>query len=205
MMFPAVVLAVIVGWTAGGSLKNLVDMPLKRFEFILAGFTLQALLFVTPGWNLGWVAEHGFTILLLSYAILLFVLWENRTLQGLWVVTIGIALNLIVIAANGGMPVCPDALAATGQAHLIPALESGAYIIHILMTDNTIFSFLADHIATPGWLPRQLLVSPGDLIMVGGIMWMVPWAMQKHFYRIPEELNDVSGQETEQQKEPKAV
>lgn len=179
MMLSALALSLVVGWILGGSVLNLAKLELRRFDLMLTGFALQVVLSRAPA--LGWqmLVDWGFPLLLLSYAILLFVLWENRHLPGMILISVGVMFNLAVIALNGGMPVSAAALALAGQEGLVPVLESGASIIHILMTEDTVLPLLGDHIATPRWSPLRTVVSPGDLIMVMGLLWLVPRAMQR--------------------------
>lgn len=179
MMLTALAAAVAVGWLAGGSLTRLVDMSFSRLEMIIFAFGIQVILHLAPGWGLPAVTRWGFPLHLLSYALLLWALWENRHLPGMYVVGVGVLLNLAVIAANGGMPVCAEALAATGQQEVIEALSSGTAVIHQLMEADTTMAFLGDHLTTPAWFWRPTVYSPGDVVMVAGLLWLVPAAMRE--------------------------
>ena len=190
MMLSALILALAVGWILRGSISNLAHLELRRFDLMVAGFALQMLLSRASalGWSL--LLDWGFPLLLLSYGILLYVMWENRHLPGMTLVSVGVLFNLAVIALNGGMPVSPEALAVTGQEAVVPMLRSGEFIIHTLMTEDTLLPFLGDHIVTPRWFPHGLrtVFSPGDLVMMMGLLWLVPRAMQRTIAR--EELSD---------------
>ncbi|MFO8060600.1 MAG: DUF5317 domain-containing protein [Bacillota bacterium] len=194
MMIFALLLSLVVGWILRGSIRNLASLELRRFELMLAGFAIQMLLSRAPA--LGWefLIYWGFPLLVASYVILLFVLWENRHLPGMSLISAGAACNLAVIACNGGMPVSRAALAVTGQEGLVPVLESGTSVIHVLMSQDTVLAFLGDNIPTPGWFPLRTVVSPGDLIMMLGILWLVPRAMLGP--AVKKELSH-GGQETE--------
>ena len=201
MMLFAMVPGLALGWILGGSLSNLANLEMRGFNLMLAGFALQVLLSRAPhlGWSL--LLDWGFPLLLLSYAVLMYVMWENRHLPGMTLVSVGVVFNLAVIALNGGMPVSPAALAATGQEAAVAVLRSGGSIIHTLMTDSTCLPFLGDHIATPRWFPRgfRTVFSPGDLVMMMGLLWLVPRAMQRTLPR--EELSDGCEETQEQEVE----
>lgn len=177
MMVAVLAAAVIIGWVLGGSLWSLVDVQFRGFTALCLAFIMQAFLRQAPerGWTL--LVQWGFLLLLASYAILLVILWMNRSLAGMSLIAAGVLMNLTVIALNKGMPVCTEALATCGGSYLVPVLESGSSVIHTLMTDDTVLRFLGDHIASPGWFPWATVVSPGDVVMMMGIVMLVPTAM----------------------------
>lgn len=177
MMAAVLGVAIIIGWVLGGSLWNLIDLQFRGFAALCLAFIMQAFLWQAPerGWTI--LVQWGFLLLLISYGILLAILWMNRSLTGISLIAAGVLMNVTVIAFNEGMPVCRDALAACGGSHLIPVLESGDSVIHTLMTDDTALRFLGDHIASPGWFPWATVVSPGDVVMMMGIVMLVPTVM----------------------------
>lgn len=177
MMLAVLAVAIVIGWALGGSLWNMVDVEFRGFACLCLAFVIQAFLWQAP--ERGWTAliQWGFILLLISYGILLAILWMNRSLTGASLIAVGALMNLAVIAFNEGMPVCRDALVACGGSRLIPVLESGGSVIHTLMTDDTVFGFLGDHIASPGWFPWATVVSPGDVVMMMGIVVLVPTVM----------------------------
>ncbi len=79
---------------------------------------------------------------------------------------LGFTFNVLVILANGGMPVSPDAIRALGGD------PTGAVLAgkHHMMTAATALPWLADVIPLP---PIDLIVSVGDLVLVAG---MIPFA-----------------------------
>ncbi len=177
MMFMALAFAVLLGWLVGGSLRNLMHLPLRHFEWITAGFALQAALLVAP--TVGWtpVMRWCFPLHILSYLLLLYALYGNRRLPGVMLLSVGVLANFAVIVLNRGMPVCAEALIAADRAYVIPALESGNYLMHRLMTEDVTFALLADYIVLPSWRAGGTVVSPGDLLMVAGMVWLVVRAM----------------------------
>jgi len=122
----------------------------------------------------GWVAAS----LLVSDILLLIFCWFNRRLAGIWLLAGGTALNLIVIASNGGfMPISPQT-----ASHLIPPtlLETlpvgerfGAGKDILLLPEHTRFVWLSDRFLLPDWFPYQVAFSFGDLLIAGGAFWLM--------------------------------
>ncbi len=93
-------------------------------------------------------------------ALIAWTAWHIRVVPGVWVVTAGAAMNLVVILANGArMPVAP-ALAGV----LVQRGHVGQYV---LMSSNTNLNWLADWIGFPS--PLRGVYSPGDLLIALGI------------------------------------
>ncbi len=81
----------------------------RLWPLLVAGLVLQvasAAMGSTP----------GFVLLLSSYLALLTFAVANVSLTGMWLVALGVGLNLVAIGVNGGMPVRPSALVAAGVA-----------------------------------------------------------------------------------------
>lgn len=92
----------------------------------------------------------------------------NWSLRGAPIVALGVGLNLIVMAFHGGaMPIHVDVLASIGQAAPTGALLAGSKDVAI---DASALLLLSDWIviALGGF---TIVVSPGDLILVAGIIW----------------------------------
>ena len=65
--------------------------------------------------------EYASAALAGSMALWLIFAWANRRLPGFWLLGLGLALNLLVIAINGGfMPISPETLHA-----IAPCREAG--------------------------------------------------------------------------------
>ena len=103
-------------------------------------------------------------------ALIAWTLYNVDRLLGIWLVSIGSTMNLIVIAANDfRMPVVQSAagrLAEIGQ--------HGQYTI---MDSSTRLPWLADWVAIPGWLGG--VFSPGDAV-VGIGLGIVAFAVTRH-------------------------
>jgi hypothetical protein len=154
----AVVAGVAIGLLRGGRLSNLGEATFRVWPLLVAGVVVQAAAAFAPS---GAVA-----IILVSYAILLAFAAANLSHVGMGVVFVGIAMNLIVIGANGGMPVRAGAIVAAG---IVPRgevhdLDFGTKR-HLERPDDTL-TFLGDIIPFPG--AREVL-SFGDLAMSVGV------------------------------------
>ena len=56
----------------------------------------------------------GTVALIASYVLLGAFAWVNRRLPAVWLIIIGLALNILVIGVNGGMPVSAAAIETAG-------------------------------------------------------------------------------------------
>lgn len=157
---------VVAGLARGGKLANIGRVDLKIPWSVFAGLGIQVIseawaAFVDPGLR----NRAGIAILVVSYGLLIAFVAANRRLPGAILIAAGLALNMIVIVANGAMPV---SLSAAQAAGLDP---SGAGFLatavkHRLMDSQTVFWFLGDWIPVP---VIRTVVSIGDMILGIGI------------------------------------
>lgn len=166
-------LAVAAGFAAHGSLRPFERLPLHWWGAALAGLALQT---VPLPSDAGRAMVSG--VLTASYALLIAFVWVNRRLPATTLILIGLALNLIVVVPNGGMPVSADAIRiAGGSSAQLPA--RGGSEKHHLMTDDDVLRPLADVIPAPP--PLKDVVSLGDLFLYGGIACFVVLVMLGRF------------------------
>ncbi|MBI3647802.1 MAG: DUF5317 domain-containing protein [Actinobacteria bacterium] len=152
-----------IGLLAGGSLSHFPSVKVRWTWVALAGVVLQFL--VIRG-------SFAFPVLLASFALLLVFAGANVRAPGFALILLGLALNLVAIAANHGMPVTRHALVASGQASTLGELRTGAAgQKHRLAGDGTKLLPLGDVI--PIGPPIGQAVSIGDLLMHAGIGWFV--------------------------------
>lgn len=170
MVLPVlIVLAVIAGLAARGSLRPFGDLHIHWWGAAIVGLMLQAL---PTSWIHGRAAAT--VVLAVSYAILIATLWVNRRLPGFWLALIGIVLNLAVILPNDGMPVSGAAArVAGGSAASIPV--DGAANKHHLMTDQDVLRPLGDVIPVPP--PLSDLLSVGDVLLYAGVAYFIVMVM----------------------------
>jgi Family of unknown function (DUF5317) len=97
-------------------------------------------------------------------------LWLNRRYRGLWVLTIGAGLNLLVMVANGGlMPIAPSALHALGGPHKQPGAAVGLSKDRLLGDGAARLAFLDDRLVW-GVAGLRVASSPGDLLVAMGCL-----------------------------------
>lgn len=111
--------------------------------------------------------------LVLSYAVLLFVLVRNLRIKGIWIIGIGTVLNFIAILANGFlMPVSPEARFLAGKTPFIIPVDgitltgSGGIV---LPAGETRLRFLTDIFPVS---TIHTVFSIGDIIIGVGIMFV---------------------------------
>ena len=174
-MVPAfgVLLGLVLGIAAGGSVDNLLGIRLRWLPVLLlaaAGrFGLDAALAgggVPDGLRL-W-------LVLAVYILLTAMLVVNRSLPGLTAAALGTVANGLAIAINGGwMPVWKPSLAAAGFDP--EAVHSNFHTLLSGPVDSTFFAHggpLADVIPIP--IPiLQSVASVGDLLLAAGLTFFV--------------------------------
>jgi hypothetical protein len=121
--------------------------------------------------------------LICSQLLLLIFVWLNRIQPGFWLLGIGLALNLLVIALNGGMmPLSPE-----NASKLIPPgvdvlLQIGQRVGHgkdiFLPIEQTRLWFLSDYFTLPQWINYRLAFSIGDIVISTGAFWLF-WSLGK--------------------------
>ncbi|WP_243027611.1 DUF5317 domain-containing protein [Thermus albus] len=115
-----------------------------------------------------WAGPLAKTLVL---ALVGYGLYQNRHLKSLYLVLLGLALNTLVIFANGGhMPVSLDALKKAGIEGWEDLLKTRGDAVHTLLDESTRLPFLGDVIALP---PLRKAASLGDLFVLAGIAGVV--------------------------------
>lgn len=165
LLLGGLVIGVVIGVAMGGKLGHLSTLRFRWPYFVLGVLVIKEVVLVTP---LNRVDGAQFVYAASLAALVGWTIWNFDLLPGVWLVSAGAALNLVVVLANGGrMPVAHE-LAAHGSHLLIDRGFVGQYI---LMGPHTNLNWLADWVALPG--PLGALVreaySPGDLVVALGI------------------------------------
>jgi hypothetical protein len=173
----AVVVGIASGYLFGGRLSGLAEARLRWWPALVVGGVLQvASLFVDGTLGVG--------ALLASFGCIITFTAMNLTRAGMGIVLVGVALNAIVIGANGGMPVRESAIVASGLAdeHEIDELDFNSKW-HLETTDDR-FTVLGDIIPVPG---VGEVLSFGDLVMAVGVADVIAQLMRGARPRRPEE------------------
>jgi hypothetical protein len=165
MLWLAIVifLALAIAVLRGGRLMNLGDIELSAWWilFVALGLQLGTRFLPEDDWS-EWV---GLAMVLSSFALLMVLVVMNRSKPGMWLAGLGVLMNFVVIAVNGGMPVLAGAAeVASGFSVSDPDL-SGSFK-HVLLDESSRLTFFADVI------PLRL-VGIGEVISVGDIFLAV--------------------------------
>jgi hypothetical protein len=156
----ALVVALVAGLLAGGSIENFARLKFRWPLLVLAAVVVREVVLLTP---FGRVEGSEYLYVAALAAIVAWTILHFDRLPGIWFVTAGGLLNLVVIVANlGRMPVAAD-LAG-------PLLSRGHIGQYTLMGPDTHLSFLGDWIYIR---PIPEAYSPGDLLIALGIALVV--------------------------------
>ena len=161
-VFTVAIAAVIVVATKG-SWNRLFHLPIKGSLFFFAGLFIQiALEYIDFAPDR--IETTGYALLMLSYAFLLAFCLVNLPLRGMGVIAIGIALNVVVIGLNQGMPTRAVGLDKQGNRIEKPIEQS---VKHRPASDDDLLGFLGVEILLPE--PFDALISIGDIVLAVGI------------------------------------
>lgn len=154
------VLATVAALFRGGSLDNLASTELRWLPLLFGALIVQvAVDFADPAWL---DDTGGLAVLLLTNLVVVAFLALNRHLPGMQLAALGLFLNVVVIAANGAMPVSESAAATVGLADELQ--DPG--VKHEVLDSDTKLGFLGDVIPIP---VLNKLISVGDVVLALGI------------------------------------
>lgn len=168
----AIASGLAVGWVCGGSLSRLAAVRLRLRWLVPVALGLQMFMTRALSTDLPWwlLPLHG-----LSYALLFAVIVANWSLGGVRLLGAGLALNALVIFANGGlMPQAPETLHVL---HPGSAIEIGQHLPRtkdvVLPREQTRLWWLSDVFASPPGFAVRAVVSAGDVVLAIGLAWVV--------------------------------
>jgi uncharacterized protein DUF5317 len=154
MLVSGLVAGFVLGLATGGNWRNLQRLDLKLWPGLLAGAIARV---VAP-----FLGGLALSVSIAGLMLVTLVALVNRALPGAWFIGLGSVLNTVVTLANGGMPVDPGALAASGK----PPPSDG---LHVMLGPDTRLPFLADVLLVP--LVNNIY-SVGDVVLAIGGFWM---------------------------------
>ncbi len=176
----AVILGLAIGLLRRGSLANLGRLKLRGLWLILVALIIQLLIFPLgprePIIRVGTPYLH-----LLSYLCLFVFIGLNWRYFEFLLMGTGLALNLLVISANGGyMPASATALRRAGLEGVAATLEQGLHHGNtVLMSPQTRLNFLGDLLYLPASIPLANAFSVGDLLLALGIVLLLAIEMPR--------------------------
>jgi hypothetical protein len=150
------VVGLVFGLVTGGRISNLGRLRFRWPWVLLAAVVIREAVILTP---LNRVEGAQYAYALALAAIVAWSVLHFDRLPGIWLLTVGGALNLLVIVANGArMPVAPE-FAATLTRHG----QLGQYTV---MGPGTHLNLLGDWI---NLYPVPEAYSPGDVLIALGL------------------------------------
>lgn len=161
----AALLAAAVALLRGGSLKALADTQFDWLWLLFAGLAIQLTAQIwAPEWLDG---ATGTAVIVFSNVLVVAFLIANRRMPGMVLIGLGLALNVVVIAANGAMPV---SVSASRTAGVDPPPRGIADVEHERLDEDTKLPWLADVLAIP---KTHEVFSVGDVVLGLGVAQLV--------------------------------
>lgn len=158
-----VVAAVLVVVVTLGSFSELTRVTISAPWLLFVGLALQiALEYVDVPDDQ--IETLGYGVLMLSYALVLAFCLVNLSTAGFGVIAVGVAMNMLVIGLNQGMPTVPIGNDGEGNRVKEPIERS---VKHRQERDNDLLGFLGDKIVLPE--PFDAVISFGDLVIGVGV------------------------------------
>lgn len=174
------VVGIAAAMVRGGSFAAWARVHVSWSSIALASLALQLFLHNPPidrqSWALTWGPAIWTACLAALFAVLIRNLMVNQAMRGPWLIAaVGVGLNLLVVAANGGfMPQSDEARTVTRGAPLALTEPYAPQLRNVVpMTAETRLNLLGDVIPEPKWLPKTNVISIGDLLLGSGLAW---WA-----------------------------
>ena len=159
-----IALAIIVVLATRGSFERLGRLRFRMAWLLFLGLAIQIVLEVVD-FPKDRMEDVGFAILLLSYVAILGFCFVNLSVRGMALIAIGVALNVLVIALNQGMPTKDDVRERDGHEVHVPIEQT---VKHRPQEDDDLLAFLGDVITAPGFPNQQFSI--GDIVMGLGIV-----------------------------------
>jgi MFS family permease len=174
VLISGIVLGLVLGLGAGGTIWNLAAVRLRRVEVIAVAVFVRFLTEAAIANGIATAEQFRLPLYALSYLLLLVGLWSNRSQPGISLAFVGILGNGIAIVANGGhMPIWEPSLVAAGlsaadvrtafHAIIAPTLDA-SFLLHA--------GPLADVIPIPFPVVRNV-ASVGDLFLTSGLAFFL--------------------------------
>jgi hypothetical protein len=177
-------LALVAGLAAGLAAARWRGHPYQPPEFravwlIFLAFLPQFVILYLPQLRTRLSDWFSAASLLASLLVFLAFTWLNRSVPGMNILLIGLALNFTVMAANRGfMPISPKTAAQLVPENVIADFQPGDRFGTkdiFLPPQNTRFEWLADRFLTPVWFSYRAAFSLGDVFIAIGAFAILAW------------------------------
>jgi hypothetical protein len=166
----------------GGRLANLSRLTIRWSALPLVALSLQIWVMYGPNWQDSRSFGSSSLLLVASFGILLLTVLINWRLPGMIWLACGVALNLVVILANGGwMPITHDLAVQSGllkdPTSLLPGQRAWATKDVLRAPDEIRLHWLADLFMIPQVGVFSIVFSVGDALMMLGLFQLVQAGM----------------------------
>jgi hypothetical protein len=173
-LFILVVMAgVVAGWLRGGDLPALAGRRIRGRWLALAALAVQALIGAPVVRALGMPRTLGALLLIVALVALVGVARANGQLEGVPLLALGLLLNLLVTAANLGVPVTQTTLTRAGVPVEQP-LPQRPDAKHVLQGPASRLVVFGDRLAV--W-PLRTVTSVGEVAEFAGLFLLIQHAM----------------------------
>jgi hypothetical protein len=108
-----VVLALVLVPITKGSYRRLANLQFEKHWLLHTALLIQIVLEFVD-FPKDRIDDLGFGLLLLSYGLIFAFCFVNRKVKGTSIIAVGIAMNVLVIALNQGMPAKDDVVDRNG-------------------------------------------------------------------------------------------
>jgi hypothetical protein len=158
---------------AGGRLGLLAGLEVKATWTVLLAAAVQVV--VTSLWRTDYAVD--LTLHAGTYGLVIWFLVANRKLVGLPLLSLGVALNTIAIAANHGV------MPATRSALRIAGIDTSGGYSNSAAVAHAKLQILGDVIPVPGPWPIGNVLSVGDLLIFAGALVVLHVACESRLTR----------------------
>lgn len=161
--------AILIGYLLGGSLRNYSEHPLRFVLLPCAAFMVEASFGMLSGLLKYPPSVWLKYVVCLEYLLLALFIWFNLKRRGMLLMWLSTLLNFIVIASNGfRMPVSPLVYHNPSLATLVERIQSGELMEYVLVGWDGPLWFLGDTIPM-----FNGLASIGDLLMAAALLVII--------------------------------
>ena len=174
MLIGGIALGLVLGFVAGGQLNNLLSIRLRLVQLTFFGLFLRVATQVAIDQQNAPIEALRGPLFLIAFIAILAGLWANREHPGLSLAFVGVLLNTIAVAVNGGhMPVWIPAFEAAG---FDPSTTIGTFHVALSGTDSAEFLLkagpLGDILPIPLPIVRNV-ASIGDAFLALGLAFFL--------------------------------
>jgi hypothetical protein len=173
LLLATLVAAILVVLVTRGSLAQLSRLRVSAGWFLVAGLAIQAALEYID-FPRDQIDTLGYSLLMISYGLILAFCVTNLSTRGFGVIAIGIAMNALVIGLNQGMPTKAIGTDAEGNRIFKSVQQT---VKHRQERDDDLLGILGDRILFPK--PLNEVVSFGDLVIAVGLCELVYYGSRR--------------------------